>query len=51
MDSGRLPYRMIGTHHRIALCDLREFQEAERVRRRGAMEKFIALENELGLFE
>jgi excisionase family DNA binding protein len=51
MDSGRLPYRMVGTHHRIALGDLREFKEAETARRRKAMKEYAEVQNELGLFE
>jgi excisionase family DNA binding protein len=51
MDSGRLPFRMVGTHHRIAVSDLQDFMTAERSRRKEAMKAFAALENELGLFE
>jgi excisionase family DNA binding protein len=51
MDSGRLPYRMVGTHHRIALDDLQKFKDLEMARRRKAMEKYARVQNELGLFE
>jgi len=51
MDSGRLPFHMVGTHHRIALSDIKAFQEAERVRRKEAFERFAAIENELGLLQ
>jgi excisionase family DNA binding protein len=49
MDSGRLPYHMVGTHHRIAVHDLKEFQDAERIRRKDGMHELMALQNELGL--
>jgi len=51
MDQGDLPFRMVGSHHRIALSDLETYWAAERVRRHQAMIEFSALENELGLFE
>lgn len=51
MDRGDLPYRMVGSHHRIPVADLRRYQEAERVRRRTALAEYLALENELGLTE
>jgi excisionase family DNA binding protein len=51
MDSGRLPFHMVGSHHRIALNDVQEFRDAERVRRREAMKEYARVQNELGLFE
>ena len=51
MDQGDLPYRMVGSHHRIAVSDLEAYWAAERVRRHEAMVALSALENELGLFE
>jgi len=51
MERGALPFRMVGAHHRIAVEDVRTYLDAERVRRRAAMAKFVALENELGLVE
>lgn len=51
MERGDLPYRMVGSHHRIPVADLRRYQDAERVRRRDALADFLALENELGLAE
>ena len=51
MERGDLPYRMVGSHHRIPVADLRGYQDAERVRRRDALADFLALENELGLTE
>jgi len=51
MERGDLPYRMVGSHHRIPVADLRRYQDAERVRRRDALADFLTLENELGLTE
>jgi len=51
MDAGVLPFRMVGTHHRLRVADLRAFDQAERDRQARAMDEFTALENELGLFE
>jgi len=51
MDRGALPHRMVGAHRRIAVEDVQGFLAAERQRRRDALAKFSALENELGLTE
>jgi len=51
MDARMLPFRMVGTHHRIRVADLRAFDQAESERQGKAMDEFTALENELGLFE
>jgi excisionase family DNA binding protein len=51
MDRGALPFRMVGAHHRIAVADVHAFLDTERVRRRAALARFSALENELGLTE
>ena len=51
MDAGAVPYRMVGTHHRLRAADVRAFDQAEHERQATAMDEFTALENELGLFE
>jgi len=51
MDRGLLPFRMVGTHHRIRVSDLRAFDQTERERQERAMAEFAALENELELFD
>jgi len=51
MESGALPFRMVGTHHRIAMSDLQRFVATERTRQEEAMRRFIDFENELGLFD
>jgi hypothetical protein len=49
MERGALPFRKVGSHHRIRVADITCFHDAERVRRREAMQRFTDLENELGL--
>ena len=51
MDRGLLEFRMVGTHHRIRVTSIREFLAAEQPRRREALDKLAALQNELGLTE
>ena len=51
MDSGRLPFRMVGTHHRIAASNLVAFKEAEQARRKEVMKEYAELQNELGVLE
>jgi excisionase family DNA binding protein len=51
MDLGMLPYRMVGSHHRIPMAAIREYMEAEPARRRAALEHYAQVQNELGLFE
>ena len=51
MQQGVLPFRMVGTHHRIAVGDLETYWAGELARRERAMDEFSALENELGMFE
>ncbi|MDR1798292.1 MAG: helix-turn-helix domain-containing protein [Bifidobacteriaceae bacterium] len=51
MDQGDLPFRMVGSHHRIAVADVTAWYTRERTRRHEAMIRFSELENELGLFE
>jgi excisionase family DNA binding protein len=49
IDSGKLPARMVGTRRRIAFRDLVEFDEADRKRRRAALDEISRLDQELGL--
>ena len=51
MDQGELPFRKVGSHHRIAVADVKAWYARERKRRHEAMIRFSELENELGLFE
>lgn len=49
MDKGLVPYRKVGTHHRIPLEALQIWEEGEQTRREVAFENLAKLQNELGL--
>jgi len=51
MDRGRLPYRLVGTHHRIPASAIDAFLDIESKRQHAAMAELVALQNELGLTE
>jgi excisionase family DNA binding protein len=49
MDDGKLPFRMVGSHHRIRVDAIRRWLEIEDARQEVAMAELMALQNELGL--
>lgn len=49
IDEGRLPYRMVGTHRRVALDDLLDYAREMRKRQEGALERMAENARELGL--
>jgi hypothetical protein len=49
MERGDLPYRMVGTHHRILVDDVTVYLSTERERQTAVRKKYAALQNELGL--
>ncbi|MDR2252251.1 MAG: helix-turn-helix domain-containing protein [Bifidobacteriaceae bacterium] len=51
MDQGELPFRKVGSHHRIAAADVTAWHARERKRRHEALVRFSELENDLGLSE
>lgn len=51
MDRGVLDFRKVGAHHRIRVSSIRAFLDAERPRRRAALEDLADLQDELGLTE
>jgi len=51
LDQGRLPYRLVGSHHRIPVSAINAFLDIESKRQHAAMAELIALQNELGLTE
>ena len=51
MDEGKLPFRMVGSHHRIRLDAVNRWLEIEDARQEAAMAELMALQNELGLTE
>ncbi len=51
LDQGKLPYRLVGSHHRIPMAAISTFLDIESKRQRAAMAELVALQNELGLIE
>jgi excisionase family DNA binding protein len=51
MDEGRLPSRMVGSHHRIRVDAIEAWLKVEDARQEAAMATLMALQNELGLTE
>jgi len=51
MDRGLLPYRMVGTHHRIPVAGMKTYLTEQRQRREIALAELAELQNELGLVE
>ncbi|ACZ29882.1 DNA binding domain protein, excisionase family [Xylanimonas cellulosilytica DSM 15894] len=51
MDEGTLPFRMVGTHHRIPLEAVTALREAERASMADGMAALSRLQDELGLSE
>jgi excisionase family DNA binding protein len=49
MDEGKLPFRMVGAHHRIRVDAIHRWLDIEDARQEAAMAELIALQNELGL--
>ena len=51
MGQGRLPFRLVGTHHRIPASAINAFLDIESKRQHAAMAELVALQNELDLTE
>ena len=51
LDQGKLPFRLVGTHHRIPVAAITAFLDIESKRQHAAMAELVALQNELGLTE
>jgi excisionase family DNA binding protein len=51
MDDGKLPFRMVGSHHRIRVDAIKRWLDIEDARQEAAMADLMALQNELGLTE
>jgi excisionase family DNA binding protein len=49
MESGRLPYRKVGTHRRVALHSLMDYQRRMRQQQEQALERMADSARELGL--
>jgi len=51
MEQGLIPYRKVGSHHRIPVAAMVAFTTAEKTRREAALDRLAELQNELGLVE
>lgn len=51
MDTGRLDFRKVGTHHRITVASIQAFLATERERRAPILAEFARLQNDAGLTE
>jgi excisionase family DNA binding protein len=51
LDGGGLPFRMVGSHHRIRIEAIKRWLSIEDARQEKAMAELMALQNELGLTE
>jgi excisionase family DNA binding protein len=51
MERGLVPYRKVGSHHRIPVAAMEAYANAERTRREAALDRLAELQNELGLVE
>lgn len=49
LESGEIPYRMVGTHRRIRFEDLREYRRRDDLKRRQAAGELTQASEELGL--
>lgn len=50
LERGEIPFRMVGTHHRIRLADVLQYQTEQRQRSLAAMQELADLSQELGLY-
>ena len=48
LDEGRLPFRLVGTHRRIALKDVMEFKRRSDAARQQALDELTDLTQEMG---
>lgn len=51
LDQGEIPFRMVGTHHRIRLQDLLEYKRQTLAEQYAAADELTALSQELGLYD
>ncbi|MDR1512982.1 MAG: helix-turn-helix domain-containing protein [Propionibacteriaceae bacterium] len=49
MERGGLPYRMVGSHHRIKAEDVRRYDQESRSRKVAALQAMAELENQAGI--
>ena len=50
LESGEIPFRLVGTHRRVRFRDLREYKSRDDLARRHAADELTQLTQELGLY-
>jgi excisionase family DNA binding protein len=50
LESGEMPFRLVGTHRRIRFQDLREYKSRDDLARRRSADELTQLSQELGLY-
>jgi excisionase family DNA binding protein len=50
LETGKIPFRLVGTHRRVRFRDLREYKNRDDLERRGAADDLSSLSQELGLY-
>jgi excisionase family DNA binding protein len=51
LEANQIPYRKVGSHRRIRLVDVLEYQKLDEARRRDAQRELTRQAEELGLYE
>ena len=51
LDDGVIPFRKVGTHHRVWLADVLAYKREAYTKRREALAELTALSQELGLYD
>ncbi|GGK62594.1 helix-turn-helix domain-containing protein [Streptomyces flaveus] len=49
LESGEIPFRLVGRHRRIRFVDLRQYLREDDAKRRGAADELMEFDQELGL--
>lgn len=49
LETGKIPFRLVGTHRRVRFRDLREYKNRDDLERRRAADELTELSQELGL--
>ena len=50
LETGKIPFRLVGTHRRVRFRDLREYKNRDDLERRRAADDLTGLSQELGLY-
>ncbi|MEY4532174.1 MAG: hypothetical protein RLZZ156_2897 [Deinococcota bacterium] len=51
LEHGEIPFRMVGSHHRVLLADVLKYQSEQRERSLAAMKELAELSQELRLYD